>query len=303
MERIELSCHTTLSRMDGLLSPKELVYHAWESGCNAAAITDFNSVQAFPEAARAVESLKQRCERENIPFKFKVLYGFETKLEDGSLIHLISRNQTGLQNLYRLVEASYQSNSLNRDQIVRHRDGILVGCPGEDGELYRALLSNTDTEKLADIVSFYDYLEVLPPECFRPLSARERFPQNEVFEMEDLAHKIVLIGAQFHKPVVAVGNVRFFRPENTDAYRVLKTEKDVLPLYLRTTEEMLDAFSFLAEALAKEVVIEAPNRLLGLCEEIEIFPDKSLYPIIPNAFETIKAFCQERLQILDLLRK
>ena len=102
MPRVELSCHTYYSSMDGILSPQDWINIAWESGFRALAITDFQDVQAFWKAAKAVESLRREA------FDFKILYGLETVLEDGCLIHLLVQNQAGLEQLYRLLEIAQQ---------------------------------------------------------------------------------------------------------------------------------------------------------------------------------------------------
>lgn len=162
--RVELSCHTYYSSMDGILSPQDWINIAWESGFRALAITDFQDVQAYWKAAKAVESLRREAEPE--AFDFKILYGLETVLEDGCLIHLLVQNQAGLEQLYRLLEIARQDRErpfLRKTEIRAHRNGLLIGCPGMDGEVFRGIEDHLDDDSLEEIGGFYDYLSVLPP--------------------------------------------------------------------------------------------------------------------------------------------
>ncbi len=149
--------------MDGLLSPREWVDIARGAGVRAIAITDFQDAAGFQEAAQAVEELRKEAEPEELDFK--MLYGMETVLEDGCPVHLLVRCQEGLAQLYRLLEISWQDREerpfLRKAEIGGHRSGLLVGCPGEGGEVWRGILDNLDDARLEEIAGFYDYLLVL----------------------------------------------------------------------------------------------------------------------------------------------
>ena len=138
VERTELSCHTDFTPGEGILSPKEWINSAREAGVRAIAITDFQNVGGFIEAAQAIEKLRRDAEPGELDFK--VLYGLETALEDGCLIHLLVRHQEGLEQLYRLLESRKERPFLRKAEINEHRTGLLVGCPGKDGEVYRGIL-------------------------------------------------------------------------------------------------------------------------------------------------------------------
>ena len=123
-KRVELSCHTYYSKLDGVLSPKEWVCHAHQCGVRALAITDFHDVRAFGEAAWAVEELRKESAPES--FDFKVLYGLEMMLENGCLVHLLARDQMGLEQLFRLLEIAWEDQErpfLRKAEIDRHRTG------------------------------------------------------------------------------------------------------------------------------------------------------------------------------------
>ena len=201
-----------------------------------------------------------------------------------------------------MVEIAYQDWThpfLRKTDIERHREGLLVGCCAEEGEIYQGILSNPDDTLLETIAGFYDYLEVMPPECYALLPAKERFPSNRVFEMEDIVCQTIAVGKRAKKLVAAVGNTRIIEQEDMDAYCIL-SGKDMPPAYFRSKENMLNTFSFLDKKTAKQVVVETPNRIADLCENIEIFPDNDvqLCPLIPGAFQRIESICWKRITTL-----
>ena len=235
-ERTELSCHTDFTPGEGILSPEEWIHSAREAGIRAIAITDFQNAGGFMEAARAIEKLRRDAEPGELDFK--VLYGLETMLEDGCLIHLLVQHQEGLAQLYRLLESREERPFLRKAEINEHRAGLLVGCPGKDGEVYRGILKNLDDSRLEEIAGFYDYLSVLPPQHYGLLSTREHPLCGEALSAEDLILKTIAIGKRSGRPVAAAGNVRtadqdwgMFR--SSMAYRALKDENLVLdPAFL-----------------------------------------------------------------------
>ena len=304
VERTELSCHTDFTPGEGILSAKEWINSAREAGIRAIAITDFQNVGGFMGAAQAIKKLRRDAEPEALDFK--VLYGLEAVLEDGCLVHLLVQHQEGLAQLYRLLEVRKERPFLRKAEINEHRAGLLVGCPGKDGEVYRGILKNLDDARLEEIAGFYDYLSVLTPQHYRLLSTREHAPCSEALGAEELILKTIAIGNRSGKPVAAAGNVRTADQDwgmvrSSIANGIQKDEEGDLdaPLPdLLYTGEMLDAFSFLGKELAEEIVIHAPNCLANRCSEVRIFPEdvRCLQPILPNAFPTVSEFCREQLQ-------
>lgn len=210
VERAELSCRTCFGKMGGLLSPREWIDIARGTGVRAIAITDFQGVEGFKEAAQAVEKLRREAGPGELDFK--MLYGLETVLEDGGPVHLLVRRQESLAQLYRLLEIAWQGREerpfLRKAEVSEHRTGLLVGCPGEEGEVYCGILDNLDYACLEEIAGFYDYLSVLPPQHYGLLSTREHAPGREAHSAEDLILKTIAIGKRSGRPVAAVGNVR-----------------------------------------------------------------------------------------------
>ncbi|NCE64937.1 PHP domain-containing protein [Pseudoflavonifractor sp. 524-17] len=237
VERTELSCHTDFTPGEGILSPKEWISSAREAGIRAIAITDFQNADGFMEAAQAIEKLHRDAEPGELDFK--VLYGLETVLEDGCLIHLLVQHQEGLAQLYRLLESRKERPFLRKAEINEHRAGLLVGCPGKDGEVYRGILKNLDDARLEEIAGFYDYLSVLPPQHCRLLSMPEHISRSEALRAaEDLILKTIALGKRSGKPVAAAGNRRTANQDwgmfrSSMAYRALKDENLVLdPAFL-----------------------------------------------------------------------
>ena len=232
VERTELSCHTDFTPGEGILSPKEWINIARETGVRAIAITDFQNADGFMEAAQAIEQLRRDAGPGELDFK--VLYGLETMLEDGCLIHLLARHQEGLAQLYRLLEGRKERPFLRKAEINEHRAGLLVGCPGKGGEVYRGILKNLDDTCLEEIAGFYDYLLVLPPQHYRLLSTQELVSCGKALRTaEDLILKTIALGKRSGKPVAATGNRRTANQDwgmfrSSMAYRALKGENLVL---------------------------------------------------------------------------
>ena len=237
VERTELSCHTDFTPGEGILSAKEWINSAREAGIRAIAITDFQNVGGFMEAAQAIKKLRRDAEPEALDFK--VLYGLEAVLEDGCLVHLLVQHQEGLAQLYRLLEVRKERPFLRKAEINEHRAGLLVGCPGKDGEVYRGILKNLDDARLEEIAGFYDYLSVLPPQHYRLLFTQEHISRSEAPRAaEDLILKTVALSKRSGKPVAAAGNRRTANQDwgmfrSSMAYRALKDENLVLdPAFL-----------------------------------------------------------------------
>ena len=285
IKRAELGCcHTAcasyVSKMDSILTPEEWIDIACGAGIRAIAIADFQDVGGFEDMAQALEKLRREVEPGELDFK--VLYGLETMLEDGSLVHLLVQRQEGLVQLYRMLAIAWQGREerpfLLKSEVNEHRTGLLVGCPGKMGEVYRGILKHLDDAHLEEIAGFYDYLAVLPPQHYKRLSTQKH--TCETLGAEDLILKTIAIGKRSGKPVAAVGNKRTASQDRdmfrrSVAYGIQKDEGldlDTLPDILYT-EEMLNAFSFLEKELAEEIVIHVPDRLADLCEEIRIFPE------------------------------
>ena len=182
-------------------------------------------------------------------------------------------------------------------ELEKYREGLLLGSACEAGELYRALLGGQPDEEIARIVKFYDYLEIQPLGNNEFMLRSEKEPVQSWDDIKDINRRIVELGEEFKKPVVATCDVHFLDPEDEVYRRIIMAGKgfkdadDQAPLYLRTTEEMLQEFSYLGSEKAEEVVITNTNKIANMCEKISpVRPDKCP-PVIENSDQTLRDIC------------
>ncbi|WP_434639339.1 PolC-type DNA polymerase III [Thermoanaerobacterium thermosaccharolyticum] len=210
---------------------------------------------------------------------------------------ILVKNQKGLRNLYELVSKSnleyfHRNPRIPKSLLTQMREGLLIGSACEQGEVFRGLISNFDDDKLQEIISYYDYLEI------QPLGNNEfLIDKGEVNSKEELIKinkRIYELGKRLKKPVVATCDVHFLDPWD-DVYRKIlmygKGFKDAdrqPPLYFRTTEEMLNEFNYFDEKTAKEIVIDNPNKIVELIEDVKPIPDGTYPPSIEGAEEELK---------------
>ena len=179
--------------------------------------------------------------------------------------------------------------------LMKCREGLIVGSACEAGELYRALLDGKADEEIAGIVNFYDYLEIQPTGNNKFMIDSERVRNIQSMEdIENINRRIVDLGEQFNKPVAATCDVHFLDPGDEVYRRIIMAGKgfadadNQAPLYLRTTEEMLEEFAYLGSDKAEEVVITNTNRIADMVETISpVRPDKCP-PVIEDSDRTLK---------------
>lgn len=218
-------------------------------------------------------------------------------------IILLVKDMTGLKNLYRLVSTSHLDNFYRKPRISKevlnaHREGIIIGSACEAGELYSAILSGKTQKEIEDIANYYDYLEI------QPLRNNEfMLRDNTVSSFEDLKKvnkEIVGLGDKLGKPVVATCDVHFVNPEDAIFREVLMVSQEYEdaefqpPLFLRTTDEMLEEFKYLGSKKAFEVVVENTNKIADLIEDIRPIPKDTYPPEMPGATEDIQRMSNER---------
>jgi DNA polymerase-3 subunit alpha (Gram-positive type) len=216
---------------------------------------------------------------------------------------ILAQNETGRVNLYKLVSKSHLKYYRRRPRVpksvlMEHRDGLIVGSACEAGELFQALLRNAPQQEIARLVNFYDYLEIQPIGNNRFMIKDERNDMvHSEEDLRELNRKIVKLGEQFQKPVVATCDVHFMDPKDEVYRRIIMAGSgfsdadEQAPLYLRTTEEMLEEFSYLGSEKAEEVVITNTNLIADRIEKISpIHPDK-FPPVIENSDQDLKDIC------------
>jgi DNA polymerase-3 subunit alpha (Gram-positive type) len=210
---------------------------------------------------------------------------------------LLVKNRTGLKNLYKLISSSYlehfyRTPNIPRSLLETHRDGLLVGSACGMGELYGAVMRGESDEKLKEIASFYDYLEIQPICNNAFLIEDGRVSGEEV--LQDYNRTILRLGRELGKPVIAASDVHFLDPEDEQYRRILLAAKKFsdpdreCPIYFRNTEEMLAEFQYLGEETAREVVITNTRAIADQIEEIELLPKGLFPPKIENSAEELK---------------
>ena len=220
---------------------------------------------------------------------------------------LLVKNQQGLKNLYKLISGSYLNYyrrfpRIPKTELEKHREGLIIGSACEAGELFQALLEQKPEAEIEEIVSFYDYLEIQPICNNRFLLEEGRVADEE--GLRQLNRRIVELGERYGKPVVATCDAHFLNEEDEVYRKILlagmkfkDAERDT-HIYFRTTEEMLEEFSYLGEDKAYEVVVENTNRINDMIESVRPIPKGSYTPNMEGAEEELQEKCWTRARAM-----
>lgn len=216
---------------------------------------------------------------------------------------IFAKNKEGLKNLYRLVSLSYLDYYKRRPRmpksvIEQYRDGLIIGSACEQGELYRAILEGRSDQDVEDIAEFYDYFEIQPIANNKFLIGKGRVSGEE--DLREINRKIYRLGKKLGKPVCATCDAHFLNKEDEVYRRILlaglkmSDADNEMPIYLRTTDEMLEEFSYLGRQEAYEVVVENTNKIADMCEHIRPIPKGKYEPNVPGANEELTESCWKR---------
>lgn len=216
---------------------------------------------------------------------------------------ILAKNYVGLKNLYKLVSISHLKYFFKKPRILKslykkYSEGLILGSACEAGELYQAIELGRTDEEIEEIANSYDYLEI------QPLGNNEFLIRNEMVRdeeaLKDINKKIVALGEKLNKLVVATCDVHFLDPQDEIYRRILeagqgyKDADNQAPLYLRTTNEMLDEFKYLGEEKAYEVVVTNTNKIADMCEQISPISPEKCPPHIPGCEQAIKDIAYEK---------
>ena len=284
---------------------------------NALELPDFNHHRAVDDAMTVVYMLQKfyamlkeqgvhTLQRIN-PLMLKLRTG--TKLDNRQARHMIlfAKNNTGLRNLYRLVSEAhlhyfYRRPRIPKSELVKYREGLIIGSACEAGELFQAIVAGKSRAELRRLASFYDFLEIQP--ICNNMFMLSNGKADSVEQLRDFNRVVVSLGEELGKPVVATGDVHFLEPEDEIYRRLLLAANKFpdadreLPLYLKTTDEMLAEFSYLGAEKAKEIVVTNPNRIADMCETLRPVPHGLFAPSIENSVGQLKDLVYGKLQRL-----
>ena len=265
----------------------ELKSHRLGAVCKYLGVSLKNAHRAVHDATATAQCLKRMFEetKERFP-DAKSLKDLDASLKGGAIgesrhIILLAKNRTGLVNLNRLVSAGHleyfkRVPHMPRFLIRKYREGLIIGSACEAGELFRAVLAQADHERLKEIASFYDYLEIQPIGNNAFLLRDGQVASEE--ELRELNRVIVSLGDELGIPVVATGDVHFLDPKDAIGRAIIQAglkysdADEQPPLYFKTTDEMLEEFAYLGAEKAKEVVVDNPRKIAEQVEEMKLFP-------------------------------
>ncbi len=282
---------------------RDLKKHTLDSVANALKLGDFNHHRAVDDAEvlakifiRLLDMISVNSGCSNISDLNSSLAGGDPRRIKYHHMIILARNSVGLKNLYKLVSKAHleyynRKPRIPKSELVKHREGLIIGSACEQGELYQAVLQGREWGDLLDIASFYDYLEI-QPNSNNMFMVRERIVPNEN-KLNDINKTIIKIADRLGKPVVATGDVHFLNKSDASYRAILQAGagyKDVdnqATLYFKTTDEMLSDFAYLGEKAAYEVVVTNTNKIADMIEDIRPVPEGNFAPSIPGSDEII----------------
>ncbi len=305
-KRIELHAHTKMSAMDAVMSVKDYIHTASEWGHKAAAVTDHGVIHSFPEAYKTAQKAGIKLIMGTEGYLVNDSDDFKNKNTKPYHIIILVANKTGLRNLYKIVSLShieyfYKNPRIYRKIINENREGLLLGTACYLGEMYQAVLKGENDKKIKEIAEFYDYFEIQPDTNNEFLIREGRVKDME--ELHDINKKICGYGELYSKPVIATCDVHFLSKSDRKFREVIMLamgyDEAKAELYFRTTDEMLEEFSYLGSAKAKEVVVSNPEKINQMIDSgIQPVPDKLFPPEIENSDKVIKEAALKRTREL-----
>lgn len=329
-KRVELHCHTNMSAKDAVASAGDIINLAHKWGHKAVAITDHGVVQAYPAIASAVSKIRKKDPDFKAIYGVEAYFVDDirndikdltpkqlSKLRSHQII--LVKDLVGLKNLYKLVSFAHLDDFAARpitlrSKLDKHREGLIIGSACEQGELYKAIIDGKSDEELLEIANYYDYLEVQPidnnafmvRESLLPDKVDKKSGQvtpnrfrhvTDIKVIKNFNRKVVELADKLGKMVVATGDVHFLKKEDGIIRQIVMAGQgfddieNQAPLYFKTTDEMLNDFSYFGER-AREFVIDNPNRIADMISgDVIPVPEGNYPPVIEGSDELLKQIC------------
>jgi len=331
-KRVELHCHTNMSAKDAVASPESIINTAYAWGHKAVAITDHGVVQGYPSAAAAVSKIRKKGGEFKVIYGIEDYFIDDTRYDISGLTTkeisklrnhqiILVKNLTGLKNLYKLVSEAHLNCFHGRPITLRskldeHREGLIVGSACEQGELYRAIIDEKPREELLEIAKYYDYLEIQPlsNNAFMVRDSQNpdkvdkktgntipnRFKKVKNLDViKGFNEVVVSLADELGLPVVATGDVHFLKKSDGVLRQIIMAGQgfddieNQAPLYFKTTDEMLEEFSYFGDR-AKEFVIDNPNKIADMIsDDVVPVPEGSYPPVIEGSDDMLRNICWE----------
>lgn len=308
-----------LSSIDTLVLSQNLLpqlkKHSLDSAANYLGLPEFQHHRASDDATTGAQLLFAFFQKlkELGASRVSDIAPLMTKLRANSSVSrqpkhiiLLVKEQKGIRNLYELVSRAHLENFkkypiIPKSLLLKLREGLIIGSACENGEIFRAVTGRRSMRELKRLSEFYDFLEIQPL-CNNAFLVRTGKASDEE-QLREYNRKIVRLGELTGKPVVATGDVHFLEPHHEIFRRILLSNKfddcdEPLPLYFKTTDEMLEEFSYLGRAKAREIVITNPNLIADMCQDVAPLPKGLFTPKIENSAEELKSLVYGRMREL-----
>ncbi|MDD6188930.1 MAG: PolC-type DNA polymerase III [Clostridiales bacterium] len=221
-------------------------------------------------------------------------------------IIILVKEQKGIRNLYEIISRAHLEHFkkypiIPKSLLMRLRDGLIIGSACEAGEIFKAVVSGKSMRELKRLGEFYDFLEIQPI-CNNAFMVRNGTARDDE-QLRDFNRRVVELADELGKPVVATGDVHFLEPEHEIFRRILLSNKFSdsdypLPLYLKTTEEMMEEFAYLGPQKCYDVVIGNSNLIADMCDEVAPLPTGLFAPKIENSAEELQSLVYGKVNAL-----
>ncbi len=280
--RVELCCHTGMSRLQGFNNAREYIEEAIKRGDNGIAITDKNSSQAFFDADNYIKKYTENKD-------FKIIYGTEMDFKENEntdkkySIYIYVKEQKGLKNLYRIISESYEHLDFDepviyKKELNKNREGLLFAAIGRNSEIYQ----NIDNSDIIDKIKYYDFIGIEPNESMKKINKK----------INDICKKL-------NKILIGTSECNFINKKDYKSNEMLNFYKKVNNLekgnnnYFQTTEELIEKFNYIENP--EKIVVENPIKIAQKIKEINLTQVKAKYPEIDSADKIISEKCYEKV--------